>query len=58
MNRLNLTYPQQAIYNYANYGPTFGSGHCIYISDKANQNSNSYVQPATCYKSVMFENNQ
>ncbi len=35
MNRLNLTSPQNAIYNGPNYGPTFGGGHCIYISDKA-----------------------
>jgi hypothetical protein len=57
MNKLNLTSPQHAIYNNPNYGPTLG-GFCIYISDRAHENNNSNVNPATCYKSVMFENNQ
>ncbi len=57
MNRLNLTSPNVAIYNHPDNGPHFG-GTCIYISDKAHQNANSYSFPANHYKSVMFENNQ
>ncbi|CAH3192117.1 unnamed protein product, partial [Porites evermanni] len=33
---------QCAIYSYYNYGPTFGAGHDMYISNNANSNSNSY----------------
>jgi len=29
-----------SVYNGANYGPTFGSGHDLYIADSANMNSN------------------
>ena len=31
-----------AIYCNSSYGPTFGSGHDLYIADKCNENSNNY----------------
>ena len=35
--------PQYAIARHSNYGPTFGDGYDIYISDNANTNQNSYA---------------
>jgi hypothetical protein len=32
-----------AIYTYNSYGPTFGNGHDIYISNDAASNTNSYT---------------
>ncbi|XP_046861427.1 uncharacterized protein LOC124454695 [Xenia sp. Carnegie-2017] len=34
--------PQYAIYDYSAYGPTFGGGHDLYISDNANSNYYSH----------------
>ena len=36
--------PDLAIFRYSIYGPTFGGGHDIYISDNANTNQNSYTR--------------
>ena len=36
-----VTKPQYAIYRYHIYGPIFGTGHQIYISDNANSNTDS-----------------
>ena len=36
------SYYEKAIYCSASYGPTFGGGHDIYISDKSNENKLSY----------------
>jgi len=33
---------QDAIYDHSSYGPTFGSGHDIYIAPYASSNTNSY----------------
>ena len=33
--------PTHAIYRGSSYGPTFGAGHDIYISNNANSNTNS-----------------
>ena len=33
---------QTEIYTYSSYGPTFGSGHNIYVSDNANTNNNCF----------------
>jgi hypothetical protein len=33
---------QNAIYDNSSYGPTFGSGHDLYISNSCSQNSSSY----------------
>ena len=35
--------PKHAIYRNGVYGPTFGGGHDIYISDNANSNTGSYT---------------
>jgi hypothetical protein len=39
--RFNVTQPTYAIYSYSSYGPTFGGGHDIYVSDSSNTNGNS-----------------
>ena len=57
MNKLKLTSPQYAIFNYDSHGPNFGGG-CLGLYDKAHQNINNQAFPSTNYKSVMFENNQ
>jgi len=31
-----------SVYDYASYGPSFGSVHDLYIADSPNTNSNSY----------------
>ena len=38
-----------AIYCHSSYGPTFGNGHNIYVSDNSNSNSNSYVRGGIAY---------
>ena len=35
--------PQHAIYRESGYGPTFGGGHEIHISNNANSNTKSYT---------------
>ena len=37
-----MTNPSSAIYKSSGYGPTFGWGYDIHISDNANGNTNSY----------------
>lgn len=39
---IKCTQPQYAIYCNAIYGPTFGGGHSIYISDQSNTNTMSH----------------
>jgi hypothetical protein len=39
--RLNVTNPYYAIYGHYSYGPTFGGGHDIYVSDYSNTNEYS-----------------
>ena len=38
-----------AIYCHQSYGPTFGNGHNIYVSDNSNSNTTSYVRSAYAY---------
>ena len=38
---------KNAIYRHQGYGPTFGSGLDIYISNNANTNNNSHAQLST-----------
>ena len=38
-----VTIPSHAIRQRSNYGPTFGSGHDIYIANNANSNTYSYT---------------
>jgi hypothetical protein len=40
--RFNITQPNYAKRSYYNYGPTFGHGHDIYVSDYLNSNEKSY----------------
>ena len=37
----------QSIYDHYNYGPTFGSGHDLHISDQCKANNGSYCSPTT-----------
>jgi hypothetical protein len=37
-----LSNPSYAIYCNSSYGPTFGGGHDIFVSDSSNTNANSY----------------
>ena len=39
-----------AVYHKSSYGPTFGGGHDLYISNKANENSNSYSNLGHSYE--------
>ena len=38
----DVTNPSYATYSHSGYGPTFGSGHDIYLSDNAGYNYNNY----------------
>jgi len=40
------------IYRNATYGPTFGSGHDIYISNNSNSNTSSYTNFPYSYQTV------
>ena len=46
--------PQHAMYCRADYGPTFGGGHCIHISDNSNLNQNSYSN----FNETYYKNDQ
>jgi hypothetical protein len=38
----NNIYPQYSMFDHMSYGPTFGGGHDLYISDRCNQNNYNY----------------
>jgi hypothetical protein len=40
----------QAINHHASFGPTFGSGHDLYLADQCNQNSISYCNLGTSFQ--------
>eukprot|EP01083_Nonionella_stella_P084773 234744_1 len=40
--KFSVIKPENTIYGGAGYGPTFGAGHDLYISNNANQNEGSY----------------
>ena len=40
---MNLTNQKKAIYSDSSYGPTFGGGADIYISDQCNENNSSFA---------------
>ena len=44
---LNDQFHKNAIYRNTSYGPTFGSGHDLYIADQCKSNNNS-----SCNKSI------
>jgi len=45
----NVTSAPNAIYGYSSYGPTFGSGHDLYLSDSCNSSNGSYSNLGTGY---------
>jgi hypothetical protein len=47
--KFRMTTFQNAIYCHASHGPTFGSGHEIYVSDPCNTNRNSSTNLGTAY---------
>ena len=48
---MSLIVNQYAIRCTDTFGPTFGGGHDLYISDKCNENKNSYSRFPTSYNS-------
>ena len=48
--KIECSQPEVAIYCSANYGPTFGTGHCFNICDHSNTNSLSYSNWSESYK--------
>jgi hypothetical protein len=48
--RFNVTRPDSAIYGYSSYGPTFGGGFDIYVSDSSNTIENSYSNLGYSYQ--------
>jgi hypothetical protein len=57
---MTITSHQSAVCNNYNYGPTFGGGHDIQISDKCNENNSSYTNFPSSYNlaSNPYTNNQ
>jgi len=48
-----------AIYNRADYGPTFGGGHDLHLSNKCNENNSSYANfPHTYNCNGIYQANQ
>eukprot|EP00128_Syssomonas_multiformis_P008994 Colp12_sorted_trinity150504_noHs@31622 len=41
--RYNCAYASRELYGHASYGPTFGSGHDLHISDSSNATTSSYT---------------
>ena len=48
--KMTVNSPDKASYCYPTYGPTFGGGHDLYISDNCHVNTNSYSQLGYTYK--------
>ncbi len=47
--KLAVTASGNALYDGPSYGPTFGNGHDLYISDGSNANTNSYSYSSSSY---------
>jgi len=45
--KLAITVSGNALYHGPSYGPTFGSGHDMFISDASNTNTNSYISSSS-----------
>jgi hypothetical protein len=63
LDNLEKMYPIDTsclIQNYSSYGPTFGGGNDLYISDLCNNNNNSYANFPTSYntKDLKYKNSQ
>lgn len=41
-DKFTLIKPENAIFNHQSYGPAFGGGHDLYVSDKSNLSSSCY----------------
>ena len=48
--RLNVTQPEYAVYSNAMYGPTFGGGYDIYVSENSNSNEYSWSNLGNSYQ--------
>jgi hypothetical protein len=46
---ISMSTISNVIYCNGSYGPTFGSAHCIYVSDQCNANTNSYTNLTSEY---------
>lgn len=55
---MHLRDPSRAIANDAKFGPVFGSGHDLAISDLANRCTNSMAEFPTSYNSSYSRNQQ
>ena len=54
-DKFTLQQPDKAIYNYCDYGPTFGGGHDICVHDKANSNNSSYANICSSYHNEKYK---
>ena len=45
--KLAVTASGNALYDVPSYGPTFGNGHDLHISDGSNTNTNSYISSSS-----------
>jgi hypothetical protein len=59
--RFNVRQPTYAFYSHSSYGPTFGGGHDIYVSDSSNTNENSNSNLGRSYqlpKNITYESTE
>ena len=47
-----------AIYDNSNFGPTFGCGHDIFLSDKCHQNNNNRCNIPCSFVNEKYKNGQ
>jgi hypothetical protein len=50
--RFNIQNSSNSLYGAAGYGPTFGGGHDLFISDQSNSNSSSYSSLGHSYQNL------
>ena len=50
--KFRLTMPEYTVYGGNGYGPTFGGGHDIYITNNANTNRSSYFNVPHSYNTM------
>ena len=41
---LNVTKPRNAVYHISDFGPVFGAGRDLFVSDLSNKNKDSYMK--------------
>jgi len=41
--KLKVKSPQNSVYQFSSYGPTFGGGHDLHVTNLSNTNKNSYM---------------